>query len=124
MITVDVPGLGWVDATIAGRRLGELMHVLTAWNPGVSRPTHGANDAANAELRQALAERGLDVLDALGSSPDGTHQEESFAVVGLSRDAAVELGSRFGQDAVFELSANAQTVVGCDGGWSLTRPLV
>ena len=71
--------------------------------------------------RRASPVRGP-VFDAIGSSPDGSHAEESFAVIGASRETCVAIGARFGQDAIFELTTTEQIVVGCDGTWELTRP--
>ena len=62
------------------------------------------------------------LFEALGSSPDGDHEEESFAVIGARREACVAIGAKFGQDAIFELTTTEQIVVGCDGSWELRRP--
>lgn len=50
---------------------------------------------------------------ALGTSPDGIHAELSVAVSGLDRSDAVDLGRRFDQLAIFELTAETQGLGRC-----------
>lgn len=102
-------------------RLGTV-HVITAWNPGAARPTTSENEAANRELHRVLVERGYSPVRAVGREPDGTHCEDSWAVVGMSDDDAREIGARFGQDAIFRFADGVQMVVACDGSWSDSRP--
>lgn len=79
----------------------ETMTVITAWNPGLVRPSEEDNRAANERLQELLRARGCDYLPACGRSRDGSHVEPSFAVFNLSRADAARLGKRFGQAAVF-----------------------
>lgn len=59
------------------------------------------NRERNAQLRTELDELAVVVFDGLGRGPDPSWQpEESFLVLGVSRAAASELGSRWGQNAV------------------------
>lgn len=102
-------------------RLGTV-HVITAWNPGAARPTISENEAANRELHRVLVGRGYSPVHAVGREPDGTHCEDSWAVVGMSDDEAREIGARFGQDAIFRFADGVQMVVACDGSWSDSRP--
>jgi len=74
--------------------------VITAWNPGLARPSEVENRLANQWLEETLSIHGYDYLPAWGQSRDGGHVEPSFAVFDLSPDEAVRLGRRFGQVAV------------------------
>ncbi|MGI8755653.1 MAG: DUF3293 domain-containing protein [Acidimicrobiales bacterium] len=99
------------------------VHVITAANPhGVTaeRAEVEAADAhQQAELLHAVdqaATAGHSAIQwwpAVGTSPDGIHSELSVAVSGLDRSEAVELGRRFDQLAIFELTAETQAVVSC-----------
>lgn len=95
------------------------VHVLTAHNPGAGRPGDAENRRRQAALEAELAAAGLAVVRAVASAPDGTHAEESAAVVGWDDAAALALARRYGQDAVFRWSPTAWEVVPCDGGPAL-----
>jgi hypothetical protein len=122
-ISVHVPDVGWVDAGSALEAVGGPIHVLTASNPGHERPSAEANAQANTRLELDLLETGATIFKAVGESPEGDHVEESFAAIGLGREAAVELGRQYRQTAIFELNGGEQIVVGCGGDWELSRPL-
>jgi hypothetical protein len=96
------------------------VHVLTAHNPGVARPGTATNRARQAALEADLAASGLTVTRAVASAEDGTHAEESAAVVGWDDDEALALARRYGQDAIFRWTPDAWAVVPCDGGEALT----
>jgi hypothetical protein len=104
------------------QQLPQPLHVLTAWNPGHARPSLEHNRRSNDSLRAELVLLADQLFDALGSSPDGSHAEESFAVIGASRETCMAIGARFRQDAIFELTTTEQIVVGCDGHWERKRP--
>ena len=48
--------------------------------------------------------------------PDLKHQEQGWGVSGLSQEKAVELGGRYGQNAIFEVSDGFLSVIGCQSG--------
>jgi len=48
-----------VEAAVSPMAMGEVVHVITAWNPGEARPARHENDAASRRLRQVLVDRGL-----------------------------------------------------------------
>jgi Protein of unknown function (DUF3293) len=96
------------------------VHVLTAHNPGAARPGAAANRARQRALEADLAAGSLAVTRAVASAEDGTHAEESAAVVGWDDDEALALARRYGQDAIFRWSPDAWAVVPCDGGPALT----
>jgi hypothetical protein len=123
-VAIALPAVGWMSATDALQHLSAPVHVLTAWNAGTERPGTELNRERNRALLDALIAHGVEVFPAIGSSPDGDHYEESYAVTGLARSTAVALASDFGQVAIFELGPSTQTVAGCDGTWELSRNLV
>jgi hypothetical protein len=95
------------------------VHVLTAHDPGAARPGAAENRRRQAALEAELADHGVMVTRAVASAEDGTHAEESAAVVGWDDDEALALARRFGQDAIFRWSPTAWAVVPCDGGPAL-----
>ena len=119
IVTIHDEG-AWHPAHQVAARLGTL-HVITAWNPGDERPSREENDRANRALRAELEARGLAPLPALGSDPNSPHAEESWAVTGLDDRTARELGAKYRQVAVFRITADTQTVLGCDEEWELGR---
>ena len=74
---------------------------ITAWNPGVERPTLGENQQRNADLLLDLRAAGCEVFDGRGIGEDpGWEPEESFLALGIPAEQAVELGRRYGQYAI------------------------
>lgn len=122
LVSIEEDGL-LVPAVESTMAHGSGLHVLTAWNPGVARPTRADNDAANERLRVDLVERGLLPIRAIGADPDSDHFEESWAVGGLHDDEARLIGATYGQVAVFRIANGAQTVFACSEDWSQSRPL-
>ena len=119
IVTIDDHGT-WRPAHEVAAKLGTL-HVITAWNPGDERPTREANDQANEALRADLAQRGLAPMRALGSDPNSSHAEESWAVAGFNDRDARELGAKYRQVAVFRITGTRQTVLGCFEEWEVGR---
>lgn len=105
----------------ASRRLGSSIHVVTAWNPGTVRPSPRENREANERLETELWALGAELFPAVGKDPHSEHFEESWALCSLSDEKAMELGRRYGQIAVFRITGSRQTVLGCDGGWTVSR---
>ena len=91
------------------------VHVLTAHNPGAE-----VMDRAENKRRQATLVDDLpgDVRRwyAEAGAMDGSHTEVSVVVRGLSDEAALELAGRYGQDAIFRWTAEAWSILSCDGG--------
>jgi hypothetical protein len=105
----------------------DTVHVLTAWDPGDARPGAEANRAQQAALEAELENLAPDELwDAVGVDPESGHREEGVAVRGLALDAVLDLGARYGQDAVFEWTPGGWAIVACRGdrrcdfGWVAT----
>ncbi|HEX4174749.1 MAG TPA: DUF3293 domain-containing protein [Acidimicrobiales bacterium] len=103
------------------------LYVLTAWDPGDARPTEDDNRTNQAALEAELRGLGPDELwDAVGVDPVSGHREEGVAVRGLPLGIVLDIGARYGQDAIFEWTPPAWGVVACDGdrrsdfGWTAT----
>jgi hypothetical protein len=122
-----------VEVSLSGRQLSAHdaavalgpFHVLTAWNPGMARPSATDNHAANERLYRDLVSLGLHPHHAVGrdATPGSSHAELSWAVAGLTDDQARALGLAYGQWAVFRIEPGRQTVLGCEEGWVCSRPL-
>ena len=110
-VTIEVDGT-WHPAQFAIGSLPHL-HVITAWTPGDARPTRDANDCASRSLYEDLAALGATPMRAMGRDPHTDHAEESWAVAGLSDAMARELGAKYGQVAVFRITALRLFVLAC-----------
>jgi len=91
------------------------VYVLTAWNPGTLRPGEAVNHARQSELLSILESWALELWPAVGRDLDTSHYEESAAVSGVPEADALELGARFGQDAIFCWTRTSWSVVSCSG---------
>ncbi len=88
--------------------------IITAWNPGVERPSETANKEANLRLESALEEARWPYYPASGRSEDGTHAEPSYAVAGIDPAAALDLARAFRQAAVFYWDGREPSLLWCD----------
>jgi hypothetical protein len=103
-----------------------VVHIVTAWDPGDARPGEQEN-----RRRQEALETDLRLLTpsemwvAVGADSVSGHREEGVAVCGLDAARVLALGTRYGQEAIFEWTREAWAIVACDGtrralfGWSL-----
>ena len=86
---------------------------VTAYNPnGVEREA-AVNAAAEQELEHELTLIGAQFWPATGRSLDGSWSEPGVAIAGLERADACDLGRRYGQLGVFELTESEVHVVRC-----------
>lgn len=74
--------------------------IVTAWNPGLERPSEADNRKANERLRKVLNQNGWIFYPACGRSEDGRHGEPSFAVMDIEPEQALALARQFEQAAV------------------------
>jgi hypothetical protein len=111
----------WISGFEYCATQGVQIHVITAWNPGDERPSYEINNARNEQLCADISAIGFDAVAALGSDPNSSHSEKSWAVVGLTDNAAVELGKKYGQVAVFRITESRQSVLGCLSEWEVSR---
>lgn len=80
---------------------------ITAFNPYSRQPSPDENEAAHHALLRAMRERRVAVVHAVSKASDGTHAEKGLVALGLARDAAIELGKRFEQNAIVFADTNA-----------------
>jgi hypothetical protein len=89
--------------------------VLTAWDPGDERFDLPANRARQATLDAELRRRARSTWVARGADPESGYRDEGVAVVGVDEREVLELGTRYGQDAVFAWTPGEWAIVSCDG---------
>jgi hypothetical protein len=97
----------------------DVVHVLTAYNPGAERPGPAENTARQDRLEADLRQRGLRCWRAVAGAADGAHTEVSVVVAGLGDEEARAVGAAWGQDALFRWSRGAWSVVACDDAASV-----
>jgi len=106
---------GWVSASELIKRRGLSGVVITAWNPGKSRPSRADNEAANERLLMELKATGFDVWEADGFSEDNEHREPGFIAWGMSPELGCAIARGFNQFAIFHyLADGSRTVVSVD----------
>ena len=120
VVTVCVDGV-WESGFDFCASRGVQIHVITAWNPGDERPGSEINESRNEQLRADISALGFDALAALGSDPNSSHSEKSWAVVDLDDDQAKKLGEKYNQIAIFKISQARQIVLGCLDDWQVSR---
>lgn len=87
------------------------VHIITAYDSSLADVA--ANEQRNAALLTDLEAHGVVWHPAVGADPEWVHQEASFAVLGLSREQAIELACRYAQDAIFEWTRQWWRLVDC-----------
>ena len=96
-----------LDALLAHYRV-EAWAFITAWNPGSKPVTAEENAARDAELLEAIEAGGWRFYEGAGIPPQPDWSAEaSLLVLGISREDAVALGRRFGQNAIVAGQAGA-----------------
>jgi hypothetical protein len=89
-----------LDALLRGSGCDTWAYV-SAFNPGSVRVSDAWNSARQRELEYAVRQRGHPMFPGEGVGDDGTWPpERSVLVLGIDREAAVQLGRRFGQRAI------------------------
>ena len=89
------------------------LHVVTAIQPDPE-----PDDVCDARMRvldRFLHTAGIRSMPAVGSSFTGDHNEDSRAVFGLTDHQARDLGTRFGQVAVFAWHGPRWSLLACAG---------
>jgi hypothetical protein len=90
------------------------LFVLTAYNPGGEDRARALNEAAERALERELASEGATFWPAIGGARDGSWSEPGVALARFDRVRACAYGTRYGQLAVYELTADQVHVVRCD----------
>jgi len=91
-ITGDVPP--------ALKSLKQSWAIITAYNPYSAKYTDSENRASQERLTRELSHQGYETLPATGRSSEGSWEEESILVLGISYKKAKALGSAFQQNAI------------------------
>lgn len=74
---------------------------VTAWNPYSQQCDDKTNGNRQNALADELTKLGLRFVDGIGQHPSGEWPgEPSFLVLGMSLEAAKELGARYDQNAI------------------------
>jgi|GEM_PF-2040090 hypothetical protein len=114
-------GERWLEFGLDGEEgpladLEQSVTLVTAWNPGSKELPLSLNQQANRDLEQSLRDEELAFAAAWGGSLPGVEpvwREDGFAVFGLTRMEAAELGEAWGQKAVVWLDAENAELVFC-----------
>ena len=101
----DTPSGGWPQC----------FRIITAFNPGKIVSAE-INAKADEDLRKELNHAGSCCFRITGCSPDLKHQEPGWGVVGLTEECSLEIGRKYGQNAIFEISTGILSVIGCLSG--------
>ena len=72
---------------------------ITAWNPGSEPLGYGENVDRQADLLEDIEALRLNYFVGRGEHPLGLWAEESYFVMGISKDEAIELARKYGQHA-------------------------
>ena len=95
-------------------RLPGPLALVTAFNPGTSRPREETNRSANHRLEVEITRRGWRWFPARGRDAAATHVEPSFAITGIARDEALALGRQFGQAAIVFVDVEQVSLLWCE----------
>lgn len=125
-------GLVVIESAESGVAVGDApsqpVHIVTAYNPHGRHANETENRRAQRPLLERLDARKASHHPAAGADPAWLHVEPSVAIVGLTRQEAVDLGWRFKQDAIFDWTTDSLTVVSCTDhstvtlGWRQITP--
>lgn len=102
-----------VEFPLAGRPRS--FGIVTAYDPEGRRQSEEANKRADADLRYALDEAGLEPVRAVGGSKDGSHREPGWAVTADSPESLRPFSRRFRQLAFFWVVEDDIFVLNTDG---------
>lgn len=92
-----------------------VVHVLTGWNPQGVTLSEQRHESVNFQIADDILRKGGRFVHGDGRSPAGDHSEPSLVAWGLTRSAAVEMGWRANQEAIFEIDANEVRLLSCIG---------
>jgi hypothetical protein len=92
---------------------------ISACNPFDRELTEGLNELRTQRLASAVAKRSQRHWIGEGGAFDDTYSEPTVFGEGLEYHAALELGARFGQRAIFQVDAESVFVIDCRTGVSI-----
>lgn len=101
IVSILHPELGWVDPALVALERGHGAVVITAWNPGLERPSEDDNRRANERLLREIQALGYEVWRADGRAPDGRFVEEGWIAWRMTVADGLALAARFDQFAIY-----------------------
>ncbi len=105
----------WVDPALECLSRTQRCVVMTAYNPGTSRPTWAENEAANARMHEFLVNLRYEVWQADGFSADGTWREPGWLAWGMDPREGARIAAAFSQFAIYAYDEEGvRTVVACE----------
>jgi len=114
---LEVSGAGGpIHPCEVARAQGRTVFLVTGFNPGGIERAEDENLAANARLAAELERAGISRLEAVGFDAETTWREPGWCIWGIDREVAAELGARFGQLALFEVTEDRVSIVWCASG--------
>jgi Protein of unknown function (DUF3293) len=127
VVGIRLPGGGclWVGPAVGADEArwpwptALVVHVFTAWDPGLERLGRTVNRERQASLEGDLRRLAVPFLPAVGVDPETGRWDEGVAVHALAEREVLALAGRYGQDAVYAWTPAEWAVVACDGGWRL-----
>ncbi len=95
------------DGMTEGQFLGnDPIHFISAWNPRNQHLHPLANRTLHQQLDDWIHDHDLPIWEGTGFASDGSWRQEGFALVGLSRQQALDVGRRWGQESIWEWNRN------------------
>lgn len=101
----------WSGPNAKALPLNTPVHVITACNPFGELLSDEDNKQRNQLLLNELCEFDITLKPVLGHSPSKHWQEQSFAIFGLTREQACEIGTKYDQKGIFELNNDKLLVI-------------
>lgn len=89
------------------------VHVLTGWNPQGVALLESEQRTINAQIAQDIVRKEGKFVHGSGRSATGDHDEPSLVAWGLTRAAALSMGSKANQDAIFEITPDEVYLLSC-----------
>lgn len=108
-IIVDRQGQPWRPSALPS-------FVISAYCPFSGPPNALLDQPSHRSLGRRLKRLGAAMEEVVGMAADGSWQELSWAVSGISEEQAIALGQRYKQWAIFRFDEQGRTVVDC---WSI-----
>lgn len=88
-------------------------YMITAANPFSQLLTDDENEKRNQLLFDSLCLDHLQILSAVGRSPDGGWKEEGWIVIADNESNLIALAQKFEQNAIFKFSSLGKEVISC-----------
>lgn len=128
IVDAEDPSFVWAGADAAPLLFPAPVYVITAQNPSERVLSESENLRRHSLLESYLRcfspDTTLVLKEVNGKSIEGSWREIGWAIGGLAREEAVEIGRHFSQRAIFELTNDKVCVIPTDGGAREALPRV